>query len=863
MLLSTEDIVTLSRWFDEMQPLPPGERKAWLAARPTDRQHLLPHLRAMLDATPESLLSTQLPALEAESDDVSLPQAGENVGPYRLLHEIGRGGMGSVWLAERADGIYERQVALKLPRLVRGPRLAERMALERRIGARLEHPNIARLYDAGIDAIGRPYLVLEYVAGERLLDHATRTALDRDARLMLLLQACAAASHAHRQLIVHRDIKPSNLMVDAHGQLRLLDFGIAKLLDAEDGIAGDLMQRTHTPGYAAPEQLRGEPVTTATDQYALAVVGHELLTGHLPKAGRPGAALERDLRVVLSRALQAHADDRYASVAHFADDLRCVLEHRPVSTDPGPQSHRLALLLRRQTAVAAAAGVALLALLLGGGMALQQQRLAREEASRTAQAREFLFDLMEDTEPLEGQAVPAADGSDRLRAAIERARASFEGQPALRGDVLVQLGLLLRRVGTPEEAHTALRDGYLLLRSAADPGDPALARARAQLAQQLLQQQDVNLDEVASLARAAIDDCRRDPLRCAKARAYAEQALMQVALRRGEIDDALRHATDSVQAHVAGFGERDPETVLARLTLAIALRNGGHLPEAAAALETAQAAASDLRLRAADRVQMQLWQAVVSADLGRHADALAALDTLLATSSSGPGVATWHRLRAQSLFEQQRWPAALEEAELALSLANAADNHWEQALTRQARGRALAALGRHGEAFAELERTGKALQALGARPGSIEQLRLQRLLAEAALHAGDLTRAASLLAPLPDAHRAASPKPLAPIDLAQVRLLQGTLARLEGKLADARARCADAAPLLAVLPAAHPLRRRQAVEAALVDALVRGPAEPLRAATRQWLAELSADAGNRRALQRLIDDPASGRSLVL
>ncbi|MBE2243029.1 MAG: protein kinase [Burkholderiaceae bacterium] len=863
-MLSTEDVITLSRWFDEVLPLSPAAREDWMAAHEANQPQLIARLRAMLREDPENLLPTQLPAIDSAADDAALAQPGELVGPYRLLRELGRGGMGAVWLAERADGIYERQVALKLPRLARGPRLAERMAQERRIGARLEHPHIARLYDAGIDARDRPYMVLEYVAGKPLLGHAQDAALGRAARIALLCQACDAVAHAHRQLIVHRDIKPSNLMVDAQGQLRLLDFGIAKLLDADDRTADGELQRTHTPTYAAPEQLRGEPVTTATDQYALAVVGHELLTGRRPANGQPDPALGRDAAAVLARALQARPGDRYPSVEHFADDLRRVVEGRPAATDPGSWAHRGRLLLRRHRAAAALAATAALALLIGGGAAWQQQRQARDEAQRAAQAREFLFDLLEDAEPLEAHgAAGQASGSEQLRAAVSRTQTSFQGQPALRGDVLIQLGLLLRHAGAPDEALQATQEGHRLLAASTDGGDAALARANAQLAQQMIERGEGELDEIETLARSAIADCRRDALRCAKARAYAEWALMQVALRRGQVDAALQHAESAVQANVAGFGENDPETVLSRLNLAAALRNGGRLPQAAQALASAVASSRDVRMRAADRAQLNLWQAVIAADLGRHADAIAALDKLIATPASASDLATWHRLRALSLLELQRWPAALAEAETGLALAETADDGWERALARQVRGRALSALGDHAGARRELDQAALQLQSLGLAEGSIERLRLQRQMAEAALRGGDLATAAALLAPLPAAHDAGAAAPRAPIDLAQVRLLQGTLDRLRGDLAAARGHDREAQSLLAALPAAHPLRRRLAVEMALVDLQSGGAAESLRVAARQWLSELPADAGNRQVLTRLIDDPASGRALVI
>ena len=291
MALTPDQIRELSRLLDHALELPPGQRSSWLEGLPPQAQPLLPALRRMLaQGVHTPALSTTPPRLHDLPGDDDAGAPGQHVGPYRLLRVVGRGGMGAVWLAERADGIFEREVAIKLPRMASRHRLSERMARERQIGARLEHPHIARLYDAGIDDRGRPYLVMEYVPGSDLFEHAELHLLDRDARLRLLLQACAAVAHAHRHLVIHRDLKPSNLLVGTDGQLKLLDFGIATLLDAtttpaaDGSTASDDSQRVLTPRYAAPEQVAGTPASTATDIFALGVVAHELLTGAVPPA---------------------------------------------------------------------------------------------------------------------------------------------------------------------------------------------------------------------------------------------------------------------------------------------------------------------------------------------------------------------------------------------------------------------------------------------------------------------------------------------------------------------------------------------------------------------------------------------------
>ncbi len=364
-------------------------------------------------------------------------RAGSQVGPYRLLSPLGEGGMGEVWLAERCDGLYQRQVALKLLRSgVADPGLRQRFGRERQILARLQHPHLAQLLDAGVDQHGQPYLALDYVEGEPISDYCRRLEPSLETRLQLMLQVCAVVSHAHANLVVHRDLKPSNILVRADGTVKLLDFGIAALLDHDDADATHppTEVRAFTLHYAAPEQVRGEAVTTLTDVYSLGVVLFEVVTGHKPYrlrrhsdaewersildvqvprasslllrlADQPGAAqralqrqarqLRGDLDVLLEKALQKDPAQRYASAEALAGDLQRYLQGRPIQARPPGVGYRLNKYIGRHRWGVALASLAVLALLGTTSMALWQARQAQVEMARAQAMQDFTVSLFD------------------------------------------------------------------------------------------------------------------------------------------------------------------------------------------------------------------------------------------------------------------------------------------------------------------------------------------------------------------------------------------------------------------------------------------------------------------------------------
>jgi serine/threonine-protein kinase len=382
--LTAVDLATISRLLDEALALGVAARQRWLEALPAEHVRLVPALRDMLARaeTTSGLLLDRPPRLHEEQASrkiVSAFKTDDRVGPYQLVREIGTGGMAEVWLARRADGAYKRDVALKLTKAMRSRNDLERLfARERDIQASLEHPNIARLYDAGVSPEGLPYLAMEYVQGQPLTTWCDVRRVGLRERLVLFLQVTDAVQYAHVRQIVHRDLKPSNILVTESGQVRLLDFGIAKLVESEeaDRTLINFYARALTPDYASPELLRGEPVEAASDVYSLGVVLYELLTGNRPyrlesasaaatfaqaianvqlekPSARvaPGAGLARattqdrlagrlsgDLDAVALKALAWSPADRYPSVAALAEDLRRYLSGESVHALPNKRS---------------------------------------------------------------------------------------------------------------------------------------------------------------------------------------------------------------------------------------------------------------------------------------------------------------------------------------------------------------------------------------------------------------------------------------------------------------------------------------------------------------------------------------------
>lgn len=474
---------SLRALFDRASEVPADARAAWLAAQVPDDERRAA-LQRLLDAdaasgyldTPVGEHATRLHAglapppheIAEGMPDGALPGGliGQTVGAFRLLRLLGQGGTAAVFLGERVGADFVQHCAIKLLRRgLYSPLELRLFQRERRVLASLQHPNIARLIDGGVTAAGIPYLAMEYIDGTSITAYASARRLDLPARLRLLLTAAEAVDAAHRVLVVHRDIKPSNLLVTADGTLKLLDFGIAKLLEDEldDGTRGFGL---FTPGYAAPEQRDGGAVTTATDVYALGVLLHELLLGERPQGDaprRPSALAARrddlpegvserrlrgDLDTIVLKALHAEPERRYRNAGALAADLERHLQRRPVLAHPPSRAYLLRKFVQRHRVAVLAGAAFSVAIVAALGIALGQARAAREQAriaglqaQRANEVRDFvvsIFDLAGSTRPLDRR--PSVD--DLVQAALARVRS----QP-LPDATRAELLLMLAKVG--------------------------------------------------------------------------------------------------------------------------------------------------------------------------------------------------------------------------------------------------------------------------------------------------------------------------------------------------------------------------------------------------------------------------------
>ncbi|MFY9820922.1 MAG: serine/threonine-protein kinase [Thermoanaerobaculia bacterium] len=524
--------------FSTVLAVPPAMREAWLAETLPADPVLADEVRELVAVFEKGgeIFEIQTPATAPDlPPELPTAAAGLRIGPYRILSELGRGGMGAVYLAVRDDQAYEQRVAVKLvKRGMDTDDIVRRFVHERKILAALVHPNIAHLLDGGSTSDGRPYFVMEYVAGRPITVFAQTKKLGVEARLRLFVKVCSAVQFAHQNLIVHRDIKPSNLLVDRDGEPKLLDFGIAKLLAPP--AFGKLSELTHahrqplTPDYASPEQLAGEPVTTAADIYGLGILLYELLVGQNPTAAAkllgPGRAgrlpsqavrgldgdrrrsrrLKGDLDTIVGKALEHEPQRRYATAAALAEDVERHLEHRPVKARPPTVVYRLGRMMRRQKlASALVLAVALLAAVTSvlaieyrrqigiaerGRDQAQEQRLRAEtERRRTKELFLFLKGMIRTSDPGQNRGEEVTV-SQMLAVAANQLRnpkqssprwapmpaGGYAVDPVTRASLLHEIADVYYKRGSYKEAEDLLNDA-LALRAGRTDRDSRLGEA--------------------------------------------------------------------------------------------------------------------------------------------------------------------------------------------------------------------------------------------------------------------------------------------------------------------------------------------------------------------------------------------------
>ncbi len=853
-LVSEPSWEELAEAFAALVALTADEREARLAELTAARPRLAAELSSLLAVSDEThtleLEAGLAPWLTVPEPPPSLAP-GSLCGPYRLLGPLAKGGMGEVFLAERADGSFSQRVAIKVMRPGIGSAdLVDRFQLERELLARLTHPAVVPLLDGGTTAEGRPYLVLQYVEGLPITTHCVAHGLDRRQTLRLFRALCLAVQYAHANLVVHRDLKPSNILVSADGDVRLLDFGIAKLLAGRPSTLAatraDLAPMT--PERAAPEQRRGEPITTATDVWALGLLLHELLLGELPPgalsgeidlsrlAGRLG---DRDLAAIVGRALEGEPAQRYPSAGELANDIERWLAHEPVRARSRSWGYRFQRFLARHRAavlVAAVASAVVLALAglsaFQGWRAAEASALAAREGDKAGRVLDLLVELLGTADPAAG-AQRSTIEVEGLLAQGEKRAAALGGQPEIQARLRQTIGRIYLERGQVRQAEELLAAALTTESARLPADDPGLVELRfdharalhaagkvaeaAGALRTLLAQleADPSADpilhahvlaalggqqigaEAERLAREAVALLRAAPGADPTDVAGALTVLASQRMFAGDEAEATSLFREAYELQRAAWGEEHPAVLATRSNLANRLRD----PVARAAEHEKVLALRRLVLGEHSQAVATSWGylGLARAEQGDWAAAEAAfrraLTTWEAVVEPGHGrLAAARRNLAWALARQGSEAAALSHyAALAAGLGQPRGDLRASALYAAERAAELGRAGRGREASAQAEAVLAATAADAAR-----HARSRALAAAAAglvrLSAGEVEAARSDLAA---AVAAAAALPAASLELAELRAAFGRALAAAGDPAGARRELASALPVLA------------------------------------------------------------------
>ena len=597
----------VSELFEKAFDIDPSAREAWISEHCAGDAELESALRNLIaaddSANSQEFLDTPVPTA-----DPDLIAANQKFGPYRLLRLLGQGGMGEVHLAERADGVFEQRVALKLvPHPT--PGLIQRFVQERQILARMEHPNIARLLDGGIGEHGVPYFAMEYVEGMPISRYVAERQLDVVATLKLFLHVCDAVQYAHRNLVVHRDLKPSNIFVAADATPKLLDFGVAKVLSTTDVDPAHTATRVFTPDYAAPEQLMGLPVTTATDVYSLGVVLYELLTGVKPfsfnRKTAPDQATERmdvsapsasrsasidsqrrrqlrgDLDRIVLTMLAREPERRYGTVEAMSNDIRRFLGGLPIAARGDSASYRLRKFVRRNRIAIAASLLVATALVSATIVSARQAHRANLQAQRAETVKAFLVGVFNVVNPDEngGESISARKLLDNGVARVDSEMAS---QPALHAELTDMFGNLYFDIGDEKRAEELLKRAVELSEHLDD--DPTLyPKSLTDLGQMERRRGDY----ANALAHDAAARDRANALGRKDLAIDARRELAESLEAKGDFPGAETELRAILTDDTALRGEADKEIGLDLHNLALLLDETDHRDEAAKLYERA------------------------------------------------------------------------------------------------------------------------------------------------------------------------------------------------------------------------------------------------------------------------------------
>jgi serine/threonine-protein kinase len=761
--MNAEEWAALDRLLDTALDLPPDARTSWIDSLGPEYDAVRPRLRRLLEVPPLSDARLTLPRFDddiAGEPGLPSPDPGSSVGPYRLIRKLAHGGMGTVWLAQRSDGLITRRVALKLPRGAwQRAALLDRMGREREILSRLEHQHIGRLYDTGLTEDGQPYLALEYIEGTHIDHYCTEHALDIPARLHLFLQVLDAVAHAHARLIVHRDLKPSNILVTGDGQVKLLDFGIAKLLTEGQAPGTRLTQlagRPLTPEYASPEQRAGEPLTIVSDVYSLGVVLYELLTGARPDkrtdaggaddvepalpsmAASPplGTRLRGDLDTMTLKALKKSPDERYPTVNAFADDIRRHLRGLPILARPDAPWYRVSKFARRHAVPLAAAATVLLAVVVGAGVSIWQARLARDEQRRAEEVKEFIASIFEGASPYvaAGQKLSAVDLLKQARSRIDRLETP---RPELRTELMTLVGSSLAELTEFAAAEPILRETADEAARTLGPDHALTLRARTVLA--LTHRFVVDPERAAAELADLLPRLRGNPA-LVEDLVEALESHASVAMDLTRWDEAIASSQEMLDVASAQLGERHALALSARWSLVQSYLLSGNGEEAALHADRVFPMTFDAHRnepRAPELIEARELYGRVLTAVGRLNEGISHIEQALATAVDvfGPG-AVHIGYYAANLAARQ-----LEVGDLEAAL-NSVDRGLEasavipgptsglHAFSHHVRGQILLGARKGEAALAQLETAIDKLSAAGIRSSqSVDRARSERALA--------------------------------------------------------------------------------------------------------------------------------------